>query len=804
MASFHKRLATILIAAVFIVAFPFSLWAKPVSPETALEAARGWLKVNPTLGVANAEVFVPRDIRPFRTVEGDVIAYIVDLEPRGFIIVPADDLVDPILGYSADSDFPGQPQPGHVVYDLLVLDITSRIRRQQISANGPTLANAYGAKVAERWSKFTSIARQVRPLGADRRVMAVTPVVNPMIQDKWNQTGQTSQGEPTYNRFTPNNYPTGCVATALAMIIHYFRYPSEAQCENTIYVDNRPRTASFNDTFNYDLMPTELLPNTPANQINEVAKLSYDCGIAVGMMYGPDGSGAYMPDVLTALTRTFKYTSADWKDGSDSNWAQVLKDELNQGYPVEMGIVSTLLRSGHAIVCDGWGTEEGSDRFHLNMGWGGAYDNWYIIPGFDAGYYWDVLSGYVYNIRAPGASRLTCVVTGPVSPTNQSPIVFGIRFSDSVTGLTEDEIEVTGGTKGTLSGSGANYTLPVTPTGDGTVTCRVPGGVAQNAQGKQNEESNTCSIVFDATAPVCTLSAPATYTTPDPIDVVIRFSEPVVGLTAAKIAVMGGNKGNLTGSDTYYTIPVTPINWADITCQVLAGAAKDAAGNYNQASNIVTIAFDATAPTVRITSPTQSPTYNTASSVIDISGTAYDANGIANLTWSSNRGGSGPCVGTTAWSVSGIALQPGHNTITVTATNTLGRSASDSIHVNYTPSGRVQISICPGNIGLALGYSQKFDPYRMSQDGSEVPEWEPVVWQADSAAGVIDQTGLFIANGTPDTYSAAVTLTLASGQSAPRAAPIEVFVPQSDGGYVAERWWGRTPPDRIDYARDVA
>ncbi|MGB9620593.1 MAG: Spi family protease inhibitor, partial [Armatimonadota bacterium] len=232
-------------AVVLAVALALPGWAKPVTPEQAIDVARGWLASNPGLGSATGEALSVGQIRPFRTALGDVIAYIVDLEPRGFVIVPADDLVEPILGYSTDTEFPGQPSPGEVIYDLLAIDIPARIKDQQAAGVGPTAAGVYGSKIAQRWSKFTAVARGWRSLASDGLAGAVNPVVNPLIKDLWDQSGETSQGEPTYNRFTPKNYVTGCVATALAMIIHYFRYPADASCQNTITVDGSPQEAFF-------------------------------------------------------------------------------------------------------------------------------------------------------------------------------------------------------------------------------------------------------------------------------------------------------------------------------------------------------------------------------------------------------------------------------------------------------------------------------------------------------------------------------------------------------------------------------
>ncbi len=89
---------------------------------------------------------------------------------------------------------------------------------------------------------------------------------------------------------------------------------------------------------------------------------------------------------------------------------------------------------------------------------------------------------------------LTCAVTGPASPTNDTPIVFTLTFNRPVTGLTAAGIDVTNGTKGVLSGSGSTYTLPVTPSAQGTVTCRVPGNAAWDGVGNGNIESNLMSV----------------------------------------------------------------------------------------------------------------------------------------------------------------------------------------------------------------------------------------------------------------------------------------------------------------------
>ena len=209
-----------------------------------------------------------------------------------------------------------------------------------------------------------------------------------------------------------------------------------------------------------------------------------------------------------------------------------------------------------------------------------------------------------YDSAAP-----TCTVTGPASPTNGSPITFTINFSESVTGLSTAGITVTNGTKGSLTGSGSGpYTLPVTPSGQGAVTCQVTAAAAHDTANNSNTASNNLSITYDSAAPTCTVTGPASPTNGSPISFTINFGESVSGLSAAGITVTNGSKGSLTGSGSGpYTLPVTPSGQGVVTCQVTAAAAQDAAGNGNTVSNNLSITYDSAAPTCTVTGPT-SPT----------------------------------------------------------------------------------------------------------------------------------------------------------------------------------------------------
>lgn len=106
------------------------------------------------------------------------------------------------------------------------------------------------------------------------------------------------------------------------------------------------------------------------------------------------------------------------------------------------------------------------------------------------------------------------------------------------------------------------------------------------------------------------------------------------------------------------------------------------------------IVLDTTAPSVSITVPTPSDTYDTTNPTVTLSGTSLDINGISKVAWSNNRGGSGMASGTISWTIANIALQADDNVITVTATDGAGNTASDvlTVTLNYAPTGSITIN----------------------------------------------------------------------------------------------------------------
>lgn len=247
--------------------------------------------------------------------------------------------------------------------------------------------------------------------------------VKPLVQSRWNQS--TVAGQACYNFYTPNekdpedafgyagkadNAVCGCVATALAQVLRYFEFNYEVNT-NVVYgcsytsVTGREYTVYRKLQGKYDWGKMTLVPNLAAAEGNfsvtnamEIGKLCADCGAAVKMMYTKQSSGAYSVDAYKALTQVFGYSGARWyskgsalgSQGRDAKnptapedfpetraaaLQRVFYSNFDAGLPVLLGL------TGHEVVADGYGySKEGLDYVHINMGWGGQCDLWYLLP----------------------------------------------------------------------------------------------------------------------------------------------------------------------------------------------------------------------------------------------------------------------------------------------------------------------------------------------------------------------------------------------------------------------------------------
>jgi len=135
----------------------------------------------------------------------------------------------------------------------------------------------------------------------------------------------------------------------------------------------------------------------------------------------------------------------------------------------------------------------------------------------------------------------------------------------------------------------------------------------QDALGNSAASVTNSGFLYDITSPSVmdissSLSSP-TLTSPVPITV--TFSENVTEFDSSDVTIGNGivTSGSFSGSGNTYSFTVTPTNDGTVTVDLVADKAQDTAGNNNTAATQFSITYDATAPTITISSPTtNSPT----------------------------------------------------------------------------------------------------------------------------------------------------------------------------------------------------
>ena len=212
------------------------------------------------------------------------------------------------------------------------------------------------------------------------------PNVEPMLKTKWRQ------GTP-YNNLCPKGCPSGCVATAMSQVMNYHQFPSSGIGSFSYSSRSRGFRCSYNfenATFYWDRLknsyPTSTLGSISGAE--EIAQITYACGVSVGMDYDSNGSGAYMSDVPYALIHFFGYNAnVSYRDRTcynSSEWYDMLCKELQEGRPVLYGGVDSK-NGGHAFVIEGCNSR--TKRFYVNWGWGGDFDGEYELDALDPSAY---------------------------------------------------------------------------------------------------------------------------------------------------------------------------------------------------------------------------------------------------------------------------------------------------------------------------------------------------------------------------------------------------------------------------------
>jgi hypothetical protein len=351
-----------------LLAFGMKLMAGPVDMETAKQLGGKFMQANQrstsAMTLAYTEI----------TDSGLNVCYVFNCQPKGFVIVAADDRMKPILGYSTKRNFSSVIPEG-----LMTFFDNYRVGFEQMVANNDPRVD----RAVADWNSVAETGRLVVP----KRER----VVEPLLSSIWNQTD-------LYNNMCPEDPSSifggrckaGCVANAMCQIMRYWEWPrtgtgSHGYNAGGYYGSYGWQEANFAEaTYQFELMPDFLDFASPQYEVDAVALLEYHAGVSVEMGYGPSASGAFSEDVGPALVNYFRYApdyDYHYEDGYDE-WRAELRDNLDAGMPLYYAASGDA--GGHAFVCDGY---DNNDMFHFNWGWAGFDNGYYDVEAFYLTYY---------------------------------------------------------------------------------------------------------------------------------------------------------------------------------------------------------------------------------------------------------------------------------------------------------------------------------------------------------------------------------------------------------------------------------
>lgn len=285
---------------------------------------------------------------------------------KGFTIVAGDDRLPEIVGYSSQGSYDENNLPEGFI---------SFMKAYQNLYNKVNLGDAEALKnLAEikAWRNKKNASAETSS--------AVAPLLGNI---EWDQTSPYNNMCPRYD--SVHVAATGCVATAMAQVMAYYKYPKQLKADIPGYVNRWngipmeiPTITREEGIYDWDNMLPKYNKeaNATQQQKDAVAKLMYHCGAAVQMNYGPESAAAVS---ATKLAKYFGYDADLMMDLNRSTfsldkWMQIIDTELAAGRPVLYGGQAS--DGGHQFICDG---KDGEGLYHINWGWSGSQNGYFDL-----------------------------------------------------------------------------------------------------------------------------------------------------------------------------------------------------------------------------------------------------------------------------------------------------------------------------------------------------------------------------------------------------------------------------------------
>lgn len=375
--------------------------ADNVTPEQARQASANYMAYyteRPSLTTSDLTMVEQR----MNDKLGVPSMYVYNINGGGWIALAGSTTMDPIVAYSETGVYPTDNKPEAMAWWLNGYnELICEVQNADAGDDFPD---------SRRWTDAIT-----------NNFKGSKGIVNLMANVKW---GQGNNAGTTYNMYCPTingvHCVTGCVATAIAQICYYYKYPRYSFGYVAYKYDGvNVLRVMYSDSaaFDYTIMPNQIKASTSQEARKEVSRLGYMVGVSVRMQYNTSaggGSGAYTQDVPNAMVTNFHYQNGmslinRGQGVTEANYMKWLRDELKANRPVYMHGSSLTGdgndRAGHAWVCSGYQTDN-ENLYFMNWGWEGDGNSWYNLgannmPISGRGYNFNQGQGYIRNFIPP-------------------------------------------------------------------------------------------------------------------------------------------------------------------------------------------------------------------------------------------------------------------------------------------------------------------------------------------------------------------------------------------------------------------
>ena len=362
-------------AALLLLLFVWGAAAQVVSTQTAAAVARNLYLERAAMAGKSGITDVQFSETFTVSEQGQPVYYIFNVAGKqGFVIVSAEERAVPVLSYSFEGSYDPAWQPENYSawmanYQRQIVDVRKFNRQPE-------------ERISRMWTDYLGGVP-----ASTKSAKAVSPLTDAI---KWDQGCYYNAQCPVAAGGDCNRCPTGCLATAMAIIMKYHAYPTHGYSSHSYdhsiangFAHNYGTlSANFaSTTYNWSSMPNQVNSSNSA-----VATIMFHCGVSVNMNYDVYGSGAYLNSAAYAMNYYFIYNADYYTKSmySDTDWKNMLKTNLDQSRPVLYCGQDPSGGGGHAFVCDGY-QGSGNDYFHFNWGWSGYYNSYEylddIVPG---------------------------------------------------------------------------------------------------------------------------------------------------------------------------------------------------------------------------------------------------------------------------------------------------------------------------------------------------------------------------------------------------------------------------------------